>query len=39
MSATQMFTVGTALEQVSTALEAAEVCCGHGTDNPWDEAV
>lgn len=39
MSATQMVTVGTALEQVSTALEAAGVYCGHGTDNPWDEAV
>lgn len=39
MSATPMATVGAALEQVSTALEAAGVYCGHGTDNPWDEAV
>ena len=32
-------TVGEALEQVAAALEAADLCYGHGTDNPWDEAV
>jgi len=32
-------TVGEALDQVAAALEAADVYFGHGTDNPWDEAV
>lgn len=32
-------TVGEALEQVAVALDAADLCYGHGTDNPWDEAV
>ena len=32
-------TVGEALDQVATALESADLYYGHGTDNPWDEAV
>lgn len=32
-------TVGEALDQVATALDTADLYYGHGTDNPWDEAV
>jgi ribosomal protein L3 glutamine methyltransferase len=32
-------TVGEALEQVAAVLQAADLYYGHGTDNPWDEAV
>lgn len=32
-------TVGEALDQVAAALDAADLYYGHGTDNPWDEAV
>ncbi|MDO8863903.1 50S ribosomal protein L3 N(5)-glutamine methyltransferase [Haliea sp. E1-2-M8] len=31
--------VGEALDQVAAALDAADLYYGHGTDNPWDEAV
>lgn len=31
--------VGEALDLVAAALDAADLCYGHGTDNPWDEAV
>jgi ribosomal protein L3 glutamine methyltransferase len=32
-------TVGQALEYCSEALASSDVVFGHGTDNPWDEAV
>ena len=32
-------TVGEALQYCSEALAASDVYFGHGTDNPWDEAV
>ncbi len=32
-------TIGEALERVNAALEASPAYFGHGTDNPWDEAV
>ena len=32
-------TVGQALQYCSDALENSDVYFGHGTDNPWDEAV
>ena len=32
-------TVGQALQYCFNALEASDACYGHGTDNPWDEAV
>lgn len=32
-------TVGEALEYCAARLEASDVFYGHGTDNPWDEAV
>jgi ribosomal protein L3 glutamine methyltransferase len=32
-------TVGQALEYCSEALQSSDVVFGHGTDNPWDEAV
>ena len=32
-------TVGEALSYCSAALESSDVFFGHGTDNPWDEAV
>lgn len=31
--------VGEALQYCSDALEASDVCFGHGTDNAWDEAA
>mgnify|MGYP006296297139 CR=1 FL=1 len=31
--------VGEALERVHGALRDSPACYGHGTDNPWDEAV
>jgi len=36
---TQPNTVGEALAYCSAALESSDVFFGHGTDNPWDEAV
>jgi len=32
-------TVGQALQYCTEALQSSDVCFGHGTDNPWDEAV
>lgn len=32
-------TIGDLLHNASQQLEAAEIFCGHGTDNVWDEAV
>jgi len=32
-------TVGEALQYCATLLEGSDVFFGHGTDNPWDEAV
>ena len=32
-------TVGQLIEEVSARFERAELAFGHGTDNPWDEAV
>jgi ribosomal protein L3 glutamine methyltransferase len=32
-------TVGQALQYCCDALAASDACYGHGTDNPWDEAV
>lgn len=32
-------TIGDLLHNASQQLETAEVFCGHGTDNVWDEAV
>jgi ribosomal protein L3 glutamine methyltransferase len=32
-------TVGQALQYCSTALQESDAFFGHGTDNPWDEAV
>lgn len=32
-------TIGDLLYNASQQLEAAEIFCGHGTDNVWDEAV
>ncbi len=32
-------TVGEALAYAAEALETSGACFGHGTDNPWDEAV
>lgn len=32
-------TVGQALEYCCHRLETSDLCYGHGTDNPWDEAV
>ncbi|MDH3994307.1 MAG: 50S ribosomal protein L3 N(5)-glutamine methyltransferase [Gammaproteobacteria bacterium] len=36
---TQPHTVGEALAYCAAALESSDVFFGHGTDNPWDEAV
>ena len=32
-------TVGEALQYCADALAGSEAYFGHGTDNPWDEAV
>ncbi len=32
-------TVGQALDYCCHRLESSDLCYGHGTDNPWDEAV
>ena len=32
-------TVGEALQYCAESLERSDVFFGHGTDNPWDEAV
>jgi ribosomal protein L3 glutamine methyltransferase len=37
--APQPRTVGQALQYCSDQLAASDACYGHGTDNPWDEAV
>ena len=34
-----MITIGDAIEDTCRQLEASDVFYGHGTDNPWDEAV
>ena len=38
-SSPQPKTVGQALQYCSEALSSSDVFFGHGTDNPWDEAV
>ncbi len=35
----ELATLGAALRHCESALAGADVCFGHGTDNPWDEAV